>query len=146
MLFFFFNVKPFGLCFGIIPTCQTISPAYQQTATEIARPPYNKYSYANLNASINDSMSESEAKTVNANEDGGNNASVTATVPASNSNNVNGNNGASKSFIKYDSLLLYQITGFNEAKIYNFVTNQVDMIVNFDFYVQNSELFLFCFV
>ena len=54
--------------------------------------------------------------------------------------NINGTNKMSNSnLIKYDSLRLCQITGLNEAKIYSFTNNQVDMIVNFDFFLLNGK-------
>ena len=112
--------------FGIIPTCQmTTSPIY------------NRYQYSNLNNSnLNDSI-DNDAKILN-NEISVNmnsNASTLQGAPTTNSNTNKNLHGS----IKYDSLLLCQITSFDEAKIYNFVTNQVDMIVNFDFYVQNGK-------
>lgn len=36
-------------------------------------------------------------------------------------------------------LLVCQITGFNEAKINKIVSGQSDMIMNFDFYVNNGR-------
>ena len=53
--------------------------------------------------------------------------------------NTNGNNTSNNNSVKYDSLLVCQITGFNEARIFKFVTNQFDMIMNYDFYVQNGN-------
>lgn len=83
---------------------------------------------------MNDSV-DNDAKVLNNDYSTNNNASTLQGATS----NINTNKNAHSS-IKYDSLLLCQITGFNEAKIYNFVTNQVDMIVNFDFYIQNGKV------
>ncbi len=60
-----------------------------------------------------------------------------------NNNGINSDHQTNKmsnsNLIKYDSLRLCQITGLNEAKIYSFTNNQVDMIVNFDFYLLNGK-------
>jgi hypothetical protein len=103
---------------------------FQQTKENInPNTVYNKFGYSNNNS--NNNLVESvEMENVN----------NTSIISKSNNNNSNGNgNSTPNNSIKYDSLLICQITGFNEAKIYKFVTNQFDMIMNYDFYVQNGN-------
>lgn len=56
------------------------------------------------------------------------------------SNNIN-NNSFKQSNSKTDpvtSLLVCQITSFDEARVFKFVTNKFDTILDFDFYTQNG--------
>lgn len=65
-----------------------------------------------------------------------------------NSNETSSNNTISRSLSENKaesktSLLICQITSFDEAKIYKFITNSTDMLLNFDFYPKNGKKFWF---
>jgi hypothetical protein len=131
--------KPFGLCFGIIPTCQTVTSTYHSLNENLnSTSNYNKYSYSNFNTSNNNNLNDSIDSESNPNKNNdalNNNNGINSDLL-----NANGSTKISNSnLIKYDSLRLCQITGLNEAKVYNFTNNQNDMIVNFDFFIQNGN-------
>lgn len=118
--------KAFGLCFAISPTCQSLNNFQIQKENVNPNSLFNKYGYSNDNS--NNNLVESVEI-----ENGAN----TSIIPKN--TNTNGNNTSNNNSVKYDSLLVCQITGFNEARIFKFVTNQFDMIMNYDFYVQNGN-------
>ena len=91
---------------------------------------FNKYT------SLNNSVTNNNTNNANLNDSIDADKYVDSTTSNNNGSNsdqlnVNfSNKGPTSSRIKYDSLRLCQITGFNEAKIYNFTNSFLKFLLN----------------
>jgi len=149
--FNFVLLKPFGLCFAVIPTSQSIYNPYQFKNNQINNPKsftrdlnesiLNNNNNNNNNHNNNDKGNDELDSTTNENDKN----RISTSVNNNNNNSsfkqctINNNNLSTKNE-PLTSLLICQITSFDEAKVFKFVTNKFDTILNFDFYIQNGKL------
>ena len=114
-IYIYSRFKPYGLCFAVIPTCLA-TPKLTHFINSGMSPAsnYEKYPFSNLNESLSTSKSKR-----------------TSNFKTSILNN--------KNEPVVTSLLVCQITSFEEAKIFKFVSHRADMILNFDFCIQNGN-------
>lgn len=108
---------PFGLCFGVLPTCQSTNRTNLFHLNELA----NKYSSSIVTNSFSPLMNEETLS--NSLE------KVNKVKKNSHSNEPTGS-----------IVAICQITALNETKINKLINTNSEMIMNFDFFVQNDKL------
>lgn len=133
----------------MIPTSQSIYNPYQFKNNQINSP---KSFARHLNESIQNNNNNNADKVVDdldttSNEQHDKNGTSSSVNNNANNNNssfklncnLNNNNVSAAKNEPLTSLLICQITSFDEARVFKFVTNKFDTILDFDFYIQNGN-------
>jgi hypothetical protein len=137
------NTQPYGLCFAVIPSCQSFIGSYLDHK-------HNKYLSIDGHSSGNDGGgaygSDAESNSIDSIVNSlPMNGGVHMGTATSTSGSINKSSGAANA-MPVTNFLICQITSLNQAKIYkNFSNKNVDMISNFDFCFYNGTSYMMFF-